>query len=170
MMAFFDHQRAASIAKWKAILDQGTQIEVPETVVNNAARSLVIGTDAIRAGDQLNYSASNQYARQYSNESGDTMRSMLLWGQTQIARNSIKPLFVYRRPGIELHDGAFKLELLADYYFVTRDAALIQRAPATLAARDRSDPELARRRDRLAAEGGLLFRYPHAGALAQHQR
>ena len=124
--AFVDRQRAASIAKWKSILDQGTRIEVPETIVNNAARSLVVGTDAIRAGDQLNYSASNQYARQYSNESGDTTRSMLLWGQKQIARNSIKPLFVYRRPGIELHDGAFKLELLADYYFVTRDAALIQ--------------------------------------------
>ncbi len=123
--AFADRQRSACAAKWKAILDQGTQIEVPEPVVNNAARSLVIANDAIRAGDQLNYSASNQYARQYSNESGDTMRSMLLWGQTQIARNSIKPLFVYRRPGIELHDGAFKLELLADYYFVTRDAALI---------------------------------------------
>ena len=61
--AFYDRQRSACLAGWKAILDRGTKVEVPEPVVNNAMRSLVVATDAIRWGDQLNYSASNQYAR-----------------------------------------------------------------------------------------------------------
>lgn len=122
---FFQQQRDACAKRWNDLLAGGMNVIVPEPVVNNAWRSLIIGTHAIVANDQLNYSASNQYARQYSNESGDTMRSMVLWGHRETARKGLKPLFVYRRPGIELHDGAFKLEDLADYYFITRDRATI---------------------------------------------
>ena len=37
---------------------------------------LLVAQHAIVWNDQLNYSALNQYQRQYSNESGDTMRSL----------------------------------------------------------------------------------------------
>jgi hypothetical protein len=124
-LATFQQQREAAAKTWNELLATGTTLDVPEPVVNNAWRSLLIGTTMIRSGDQLNYSASNQYARQYANESGDSMRSLLLWGHTDAARRSIKPLFVYKRPASVIHDAAFKLELLADYFFVTRDRTLI---------------------------------------------
>src|SRR5262249_10301641 len=74
-----------------------------------------------------NYSASNQYARKYAHESGEALRSLLVWGHAGDAERTIPPLFIYRRPNIEYHDGAFKLRLLADTYFVTRDKELVRR-------------------------------------------
>ena len=48
---------------WNDLLASGTRVSVPEPYVNNAWRSLLVGTYMIYAGDQLNYSAGNQYAR-----------------------------------------------------------------------------------------------------------
>jgi hypothetical protein len=100
-------------------------VDVPEPVVNNGWRSLLVAQYGILAGQQLNYSASNQYARQYANETGDSIRSLTLWGHKRTARDAMRPLFVYRRPQSVIHDAAFKLQDLADYYFQTRDAHLI---------------------------------------------
>jgi hypothetical protein len=125
-LEFYDQQREQAVSRWGRIVARGADIQVPEALVNNAWRALIVQQYEILHGDQLNYSAGNQYARQYSNECGDSMRSLLLYGHTETAARVIPPLFVYRRPGIELHDGAFKLELLADYYLATRDAKLIR--------------------------------------------
>jgi hypothetical protein len=122
-----NRRRAATIEKWNDLLARGMQVDAPEDVVNRAWRSLLVGTHMIRAADQLNYSASNQYARQYANECGDSMRSLLLWGHTDAARAAIEPLLVYRRPASVIHDAAFKLELLADYFFQAGDRTLIER-------------------------------------------
>jgi hypothetical protein len=123
---FYTRQRDLSVKRWNDLLAAGTRIDVPEPIVNSAWRTLLIAQYGILAGEQMNYSAGNQYARQYANESGDSIRSLLFWGHPETGRKAFKPLFVYRRPGIELHDGAFKLEDLADYYFITRDAELIR--------------------------------------------
>ena len=123
---FYRQQREQAIKRWENLVAGGMQVEVPEAVVNNAWRALIVQQYEILHGNRLNYSAGNQYARMYSNECGDSMRSLLLYGHAETAAQVIPPLFVYRRPGIELHDGAFKLELLADYYFATRDAGLIR--------------------------------------------
>lgn len=112
---------------WNDLLSAGTQVSVPEEYVNNAWRSLLVGTYMIYAGDQLNYSAGNQYARKYAHESGETMRSLMLWGHEKDAGESIPPILVYGRKNIEFHDGAYKLEDLAHYYFVTHDAELVRR-------------------------------------------
>jgi hypothetical protein len=122
----YDQQREQCAARWEKLIASGTEIEVPEAVVNNAWRRLIGQQYEIIRHNQLNYSASNQYSRQYGNESGDTMRSLVLYNHFAPARAGLTPLFLYRRGGIELHDGAFKLEDLADYYFVTRDAALVR--------------------------------------------
>jgi hypothetical protein len=124
--SFYDAQRQACIQRWDGLLKSGATFDVPEPVVNNAWRSLIVAQYAILAGDHLNYSASNQYARMYANETGDSMRSLLLFGHARTARMVLPPLFVYRRPASILHDGAFKLEDLCDYYFQTRDKALIE--------------------------------------------
>jgi hypothetical protein len=122
---WYEAEREKCVKTWSDWLDTGTNVRVPEPYVNNAWRSLLVGTQMIYAGDQLNYSAGNQYARKYAHESGETMRSLLLWGHEKDAADSIAPIFEYRRKNIEFHDGAFKLEGLAAYYFVTRDAALV---------------------------------------------
>ena len=119
-------EREKCVKTWNDLLAAGTNVRVPEPYVNNAWRSLLVGTYMIYAGEQLNYSAGNQYARKYAHESGETMRSLLLWGHEKDAGVSIPPIFKYIRKNIEFHDGAFKLEGLAAYYFVTRDAELVQ--------------------------------------------
>ena len=59
-------------------------------------------------------------------ESGETMRSIMFWGHPKDAGAGIPPIFKYRRRNIEFHDGGYKLEGLAAYYFVTRDAELVR--------------------------------------------
>jgi hypothetical protein len=122
---WYEAERAKCVKTWNDQLAAGMNVQVPEAYVNNAWRSLLIGTYMIYAGEQLNYSAGNQYARKYAHESGESMRSLLLWGHEKDAGVSIPPILKYRRGNIEFHDGAFKLEGLAHYYFVTRDADLV---------------------------------------------
>ncbi|MBX6314142.1 MAG: hypothetical protein IRY99_14685 [Isosphaeraceae bacterium] len=123
---FYYRQRDLCARRWRALLADGMTVDVPEPYVNNAWRSLIVGTYAILSGDDLNYSASNQYARKYANESGEALRSLVVWGHAADLARAIRPLFVYRRPNLEYHDGTLKLRLLADYYFITRDQELIR--------------------------------------------
>jgi hypothetical protein len=58
---FYKHQRELSIRRWKEILASGTQVSVPEPIVNNAWRTLLVAQYGILRGEQMNYSASNQY-------------------------------------------------------------------------------------------------------------
>jgi hypothetical protein len=124
---WYKSEREKCAKAWNDMLATGTKVRVPEPYVNNAWRSLLVGTYMIYAGEQLNYSAGNQYARKYAHESGEAMRSLMLWGHEKDAADSIPPIFVYRRKNIEFHDGAYKLEGLAHYYFVTRDAELVRK-------------------------------------------
>jgi hypothetical protein len=124
--AFYAKQRELCERRWRDVLAAGTNVEVPEPYVNNAWRSLIVGSYMIVSDDRLNYSAGNQYSRMYAHESGEALRSLVVWGHGADLARTIRPLFVYRRPNIEYHDAAFKLRLLADTYFVTRDAALVR--------------------------------------------
>jgi hypothetical protein len=123
----YQQQRELCERRWRDLLAAGMEVEVPEPYVNDAWRSLIAGTYAILSGDDLNYSAGNQYARKYAHESGEALRSLVVWGHAADAARAIPPLFVYRRPNIGYHDGAFKLRVLADTYFITRDRELIRK-------------------------------------------
>jgi hypothetical protein len=123
---WYKAEREKCVKTWNDLLAAGMNVRVPEPYVNNAWRSLLVGTYMIYAGEQLNYSAGNQYARKYAHESGEAMRSLLLWGHEKDAADSIPPILKYRRGNIEFHDGAYKLEGLAHYYFVTHDAELVR--------------------------------------------
>src|SRR3954452_15696468 len=124
---WYKAEREKCVKTWSDLLTAGTNVRVPEPYVNNAWRSLLVGTYMIYSGDQLNYSAGNQYARKYAHESGETLRSLLLWGHEKDAGDGVAPIFEYRRKNIEFHDAAFKLEGLAAYYFVTHDAELVRK-------------------------------------------
>ncbi|HTL30880.1 MAG TPA: hypothetical protein VL282_16740 [Tepidisphaeraceae bacterium] len=122
----WSREQKLAVARWTELINSGTTLEIPETVVQNAWRAMIPQQYAILSGAHMNYSASNQYARKYSHESGDSMRSLLYFNHFETAAKTIAPIFIYKRGGIELHDAAFKLEDLADYYFVTKDARLVR--------------------------------------------
>ena len=109
------------------LIDSGTQIDVPEPYVNNAWRGLLAGSYEILVGDRLNYSASNQYARQYVAESGDAIRSLMLFGHEKDIRPMLAPILQYRRANMTYHNAGMKLQLLAAYYSVMRDADYVAR-------------------------------------------
>jgi hypothetical protein len=132
----YEEERQQCAKTWNELLSSGTQVRVAEPYVNDAWRSLVVGTYMIYAGNELNYSAGNQYARKYAHESGETMRSLLLWGHAKDAGEAIPSILKYRRRNIEFHDGGYKLEGVADYYFVTYDAELVR------STRDLWQPEI----------------------------
>ena len=60
---WYDSEREKCVKTWNEVLGAGMNVRVPEPYVNNAWRSLLIGTYMIYAGEQLNYSAGNQYAQ-----------------------------------------------------------------------------------------------------------
>jgi hypothetical protein len=121
----YDQERKSCINRWQNLLDGGMQIEVPETIVNNAWRSLLIGNFIMVAGDKANYSWGNAYARLYEAESGDTVNAFLLWGHTNDAQRMIPPLLDYSLDKLAFHNAGLKLQTLSTYYWLTRDATFV---------------------------------------------
>jgi hypothetical protein len=122
----FDTLQKTAVATWQALLERGTQIDVPEPIVNRAYKSLLIGSFATAAEHRLNYSAGNQYAKTYVAEGGDALRSLSLYGYTADTRPMLEPIFDLNRKGLEFHQSAFKLQTLAQLYWLTRDTALLK--------------------------------------------
>jgi hypothetical protein len=122
----YDRHRNAAADVWGTLIARGPRIDVPEPLVNDAWRSLVIGSFALLTGDEMRYSAGNQYAKLYIGEGGDAVRALLLLGYAGEARRMIPPLFDYTRKGLEFHQAGFKLQMLAHYYLLTRDAEFLR--------------------------------------------
>jgi hypothetical protein len=155
--AVYAAARQACEERWRALVAEGMEVETPERVVNNAWRSLIAGDYALLSGDEIRYSAGNQYAKLYIGEGGDALRSLLLWGHGTDARRMIVPLFEYTRAGLEFHQAAFKLQMLAHTYWVTRDRAFLQ------AQRRRWEKELEVILNGIEPSTGLLPREKYCG-------
>ncbi len=118
----FDPQKTKCITTWENLLSKAMRVEVPEPIVNAAWRSTIIGNLLLQRGNDMNYSAGNIYETMYEAESGDAVRAMMLWGMSEEGRKMIPPLLDYGvNPGLRFHDAAFKLQLLAHQYWLTRD-------------------------------------------------
>src|SRR5262249_17818511 len=111
---------------WKQLFLFKTKLSCPEMVVENACRSLIVGNYLIASGDRMNYSAGNAYDHLYEAECGDAVRSLLLFGHTAEARKMIGPLLDFERKATRFHVAGHKLQLLADYYWLTRDKEYIK--------------------------------------------
>jgi hypothetical protein len=123
----YDAERKGCTGRWQEVRGQAMQLDVPEPIVNNAWRSLVIGNFMIADGDRMNYSAGNAYDHLYEAECGDAVRSLLLYGLTDAARQMVGPLLDFNRQATRYHVAGHKLQLLAHYYWLTRDEATIRR-------------------------------------------
>lgn len=119
--ALYDSQKSKCVDVWEAHLAKGMNVETPEPVVNDAWKSLIIGTLELVSGDDINYSAGNQYAKMYVGEGGDSIRAMALWGFRDDARRMLVPMMDYKREGLLFHQAGKKLQLLSHYYWLTRD-------------------------------------------------
>jgi hypothetical protein len=117
----FAEERKACVDTWRGVLARGSFVGVPESVVQNAWRALVVGNYLIAVGDRMNYSAGNAYDHLYEGECGDAVRSLMLFGQTADARKMVGPLLDFNRQATRFHVAGHKLQLLTHYYWVTRD-------------------------------------------------
>ena len=122
----FDRRREQCVASWKDLLQRSVRLETPEAIVNDAWRAALIGNFMIAAGDRLNYSAGNAYAKLYEGECGDTLRSMMQFGHLDAAPAMLKPLLEFNREATRFHVAGHKLQLLAYFYWMTRDAETIR--------------------------------------------
>src|SRR5439155_12367606 len=59
-------------------------------------------------------------------ECGDTVRALMLFGHTTDARRMVGPLLDFNRAVTRFHVAGHKLQLLAHYYWVTRDAEYLR--------------------------------------------
>jgi hypothetical protein len=107
-------------------LDRGLSLSTPEKRVNNVWRSLVIGNYMTAVNDRLHYSAGNAYAKLYEGECGDVLRSIMLFGHIDDAPAMLKPLLEFNRKDTRFHVAGHKLQLLAYFYWLTRDAQTVR--------------------------------------------
>jgi hypothetical protein len=124
--AGYDDERQACVRCWEELLARGMKLEVPEPIVHDAWRALVIGNFLIAVGDRMHYSAGNAYDHLYEAECGDATRALLLYGHTADARRMVGPLLDFYRKATRFHVAGHKLQLLTHYYWVTRDAAYLR--------------------------------------------
>src|SRR5262249_32569794 len=57
----YDEERAVCFKEWRSLVERGTKLEIPEPVVQDAWRALIVGNYLIASGDRMNYSAGNAY-------------------------------------------------------------------------------------------------------------
>ncbi len=117
----YDRQREKCIRAWESVLARGAHLETPEAVVNNAWRSLVIGTNMLLRGGDMLYSWGNQYETKFESECGDAAIALLQFGQASSVRKMLAPLLEFQQAGLLYHNAAYKLQLLEQYYWLTRD-------------------------------------------------
>ncbi len=81
----------------------------------------------IAVGDRLHYSAGNAYAKLYEGECGDTLRSVMLFGHADAAPLMLKPLLEFDRRDTRFHVAGHKLQLLANFYWLSRDSKTVRK-------------------------------------------
>lgn len=122
----YQRQLTDCTSQWNMLLSRAMRVEVPEKIVQDAWRALVVGTLMIARGDQMNYSVGNAYGQMYAEESSSPIHAMLMYGLTDDARPLIGPILAFQRqPSLKYHNIAFKLQLLTRYYWLTRDAEFV---------------------------------------------
>ena len=124
--ARYRDERAACAARWTELLGRGIGLVIPEPIVQDAWRALVVGNFLIAVGDRMHYSAGNAYDHLYEAECGDAVRSLLLFGFTDEARRMVGPLLEFDRKATRFHVAGHKLQLLTHTYWVTHDAAFLR--------------------------------------------
>jgi hypothetical protein len=150
-------QRAACADTWRTLVGRGTQVEVPEPLVNHAWRNALVQNFQLINHGQLRYSTGNQYDQIYSAEGSDAVLALLSWGFPREARRLLEPIFDFSRRGLELHQASFKLGNLVRYTRLTGDTAAVREL------RPRWEPEAQRFVLGRTGPGGLYPKEQYCG-------
>ena len=142
-------QRRRCVAAWRALLNKSVNIEVPESVVNNAWRAVLGSNFAIVTGSTVNYSAGNAYEREYITEGSRTVGAFMLFGFLDASRPMLLSLLDHDIPEHKYAVTGWKLRALVQYYWLTRDGEFMR------ANRTRWEPLIALILDDLDPETGL---------------
>ncbi len=149
--------RSSCMATWDQWIMRCALFDVPETIVNRAWKSTIIANLMMAAGDQMSYSSGNVYQRLYEAESGDALRPLLVFGLTDTAKQLSDPLLRYMQKGLGFHDDAFRVQLLAHVYWITRDADFVR------SRRDLWQPAIDRILSKREKDTGLLPKENYCG-------
>ena len=123
----YQEEQQACRETWQALLDLGVRLEVPERVVNNAWRSLLIGNEIVFDGNKAFYSVANQYANQYVTEGNWPLRACLMYGYIDEAQPMVEVLLDLRKAPVHRYAiSGWKLRMLAFNYWYTRDYDYIE--------------------------------------------
>ncbi len=125
--AIFDKQKEQCVAYWKGWINDNFELVTPEAIVNDAWRATLIGNLMIAVGNRPHYSAGNAYDHLYEGECGDTLRSLMLLGHLDVGPGMLKSLLEFNRKDTRFHVAGQKLQLLAHFYWLTRDAETLRK-------------------------------------------
>ena len=156
----FDKEKKECAQFWSDWLSHGFKFVTPEQVVNDAWRATLIGNFMIAVGDRPHYSAGNAYGHLYEAECGDTMRSLMLFGHPDVGPGMLKTMLEFNRKETRFHVAGQKLQLLAYFYWLTRDAATIR------ALEPQWQPSVDLILNSRESESGLLPKDRYAGDIA----
>ena len=158
--ATYNEQRLVCNQTWNEVLSRAMHVEIPEPLVNNAWRSLLIQNYALMRGNRMHYSALNQYDSLYESEGSDAALAALAWGCEADMRLMLEPLFDFQRKGLEYHNAGTKILNLCRYYWQTRDADSIEKL------RPRWENEALLLVKSLATENGLFPKERYCGDIS----
>lgn len=119
-------QRQRCETEWRKLLGRGVDLHVPETIVNNAWRTVLGANFSIVSGNTVNYSAGNDYECEYITEGSRTVGAFLLFGFVREAKPMLLSLLDHSIPSHQYAVTGWKLRALAQYYWLTRDAAFFR--------------------------------------------
>jgi hypothetical protein len=121
----YPEQRKRCVATWEGILAKAMNVVVPEPLVNNVWKNLIIQNFSLIRGDRMNYSAGNQYEKMYAAESSDSAIPLMLWGYEEDMRRVMLPILDLVDRRLTNHFASHKLDDICRYYWQTRDAEFI---------------------------------------------
>lgn len=157
----YQEQRRRCAETWRKLLCKGVELEVPETVVNNAWRAVLGANLTIVTGNTVNYSAGNSYLHEYITEGSRTVGAFMLFGYTEEPRSMLLSLLDHSIPEHKYAVTGWKLRALAQYYWLTRDNAFIR------ANRERWEPLIKLIVDDLDPQTGLTPKDFYATDIAE---
>lgn len=99
--AAYEEAKQNLVEYWEGNLRRAAHIRVPEKVVNDALRALIIQTFILTVRDEVRYSSGNVYDRQYLMECGDAVMALVLLGYEDETMRYLERLKNYRQAGLK---------------------------------------------------------------------
>jgi hypothetical protein len=125
--AEWENEKEKCASYWHRWISDNFKFSTPEALVNDAWRAMLIGNMMIAVGDRPNYSSGNAYDHLYEGECGDTLRSLMLLGHLDLGAGMLKTMLEFNRKETRFHVAGQKLQLLAYFYWLTRDAETVRK-------------------------------------------